>query len=159
VIAVSDASPLCYLILIGQAELLPVLFGRVGVPRVVVGELLHRSAPEEVRAWVADLPAWVEVYDRPQSAVAPGGKLHAGEEAAILVAEAVGADIVLIDERAARRVALNRGLRVTGTLGVLVEAASLGLVDLAGSIERLRSTNFRCSPALLKATMDRFGGE
>lgn len=45
---------------------------------------------------------------------------------------------------------------MTGTLGVLGEAATLGLVDLTTAIERLRGTNFRYSPALLKATLERF---
>jgi predicted nucleic acid-binding protein len=83
-------------------------------------------------------------------------KLQAGEQASILLAEAVNAKIILIDEKSARRVAADRGLRVTGMLGVLGEAASRGLVDLATAIDRLRTTSFRCSPALLKAILDRF---
>jgi predicted nucleic acid-binding protein len=74
-----------------------------------------------------------------------------------LLAEAVNAKIILIDEKSARRVAADRGLRVTGTLGILGEAASRGLVDLATAIDRLRKTSFRCSPALLRATLDHFG--
>jgi predicted nucleic acid-binding protein len=73
------------------------------------------------------------------------------------LAEYMKADIILLDEKAARRVAANRGLRVTGLLGVLGEAATRGLVELAPAIDRLRTTNFRSSPALLKATLDRFG--
>ena len=37
------------------------------------------------------------------------------------------------------------------------EAAALGLVELAPAIDKLRTTTFRSSPALLKATLDRFG--
>jgi predicted nucleic acid-binding protein len=73
------------------------------------------------------------------------------------LAESVKADILLVDEKAARRVAAARGLRVTGILGVLGEAATQGLVELAPLIDRLRMTNFRSSPTLLKATLDRFG--
>jgi len=75
-----------------------------------------------------------------------------------LLAESINATMILLDEKSARRVAADRGLRVTGTLGVLGEAASRGLVDLAAAIDRLRKTNFRYSPALLKAALDRFGG-
>jgi predicted nucleic acid-binding protein len=84
-------------------------------------------------------------------------KLETGERSAILLAEALRAEIILLDERSARREATERGLRVTGTLGVLGEAAERGLVDLPAQIDRLRKTSFRCSPALLKATLDRFG--
>jgi predicted nucleic acid-binding protein len=64
--------------------------------------------------------------------------------------------MILLNERSARRVAAERGLRITGTLGVLGEAATRGLVDLPAAMDRLRRTTFRCSPALLKATIDRF---
>ena len=84
-------------------------------------------------------------------------KLQAGEQAAILLAESVKTDIILLDEKAARRVAADRGLRVTGLLGILGEAATRGLVDLAPVIDSLRTTSFRSSPALLKATLERFG--
>jgi hypothetical protein len=88
-------------------------------------------------------------------AFSPPERLQAGEQAAILLAESIKADIILLDEKAARRIAAARGLRVTGILGVLGEAATRGLVELAPAIDRLRMTNFRSSPALLKATLDR----
>jgi len=156
-IAVSDTSPLCYLILIGEADLLPGLFGRVVLPRIVLDELLHEDAPRTVREWAANLPSWIEVQENPVTPPEPIAKSQAGEQAAILLAEALKAQIVLIDEKAGRRVAADRGLRVTGTLGVLGEAATCGLVDLTNAMERLRGTNFRYSPALLKATLERFG--
>ena len=157
-IAVADTSPLCYLILIGEIELLPKLFSRVSAPQTVIAELLHDDAPDAVRGWATNLPSWLSVQQAPVGEVAGMEKLQAGEAAAILLALAVNADIILLDEKAARRAAADRGLRVTGTLGVLGEAASRGLVHLAAAIDRLRKTNFRCSPALLKATLDRFGG-
>jgi predicted nucleic acid-binding protein len=156
-IAVADASPLCYLILIGEVDLLPKLFLQVVVPESVIAELLHEDAPEAVRAWISNLPAWIGVKETPLLGTAGLEKLQAGEQAAIVLAESIAADIILLDEKAARRVAAERGLRVTGTLGVLGEAATRGFVDLAAAIDLLRKTNFRCSPALLKVTLDRFG--
>ena len=44
-LVVADTSPLNYLILIGQVEVLPVLFERVFVPQIVENELRH-SEPE-----------------------------------------------------------------------------------------------------------------
>lgn len=83
-------------------------------------------------------------------------KLQAGERAAIHLAESIKADLIIIDEKAARLVAENGGLRVTGILGVLGEAATLGLVDLARVTDQQRRTTFRCSPALFKPTLDRY---
>jgi predicted nucleic acid-binding protein len=154
-IAVADASPLCYLVLIGEMALLPKLFQHIAVPQAVITELLHEDAPEAVRTWVSNLPGWIGVNESPLSATTGLEKLQGGEQAAILLAESMKADLILLDEKAARRVA--RGLRVTGLLGILGEAATRGLVDLAPTIDKLRATTFRCSPALLKASLDRFG--
>jgi predicted nucleic acid-binding protein len=73
-----------------------------------------------------------------------------------MLAESVKAAIVLLDEKAARRIAIDRGLQVTGTLGVLCEASTRRLIDLTSAIDRLRKTSFRCSPALLKAALDHY---
>ena len=81
-------------------------------------------------------------------------KLQAGERCAITLAQSMNAKVILLDEKTARTVASARGLRVTGTIGVLVEAATRGMIDLASAFDRLTRTNFRCSPALLKAALD-----
>ena len=156
-IAVADTSPICYLILIGEIDLLPKIFSQVLAPEAVLAELLHEDAPAAVRDWASNLPSWICVKELPLLATSGLEKLQAGEQAAILLAESIKADIILLDEKAARRIVAARGLRVTGILGVLGEAATRGLVELAPAIDRLRMTNFRSSPALLKATLDRFG--
>jgi predicted nucleic acid-binding protein len=156
-IAVLDASPLCYLLLIGEIDLLPQLFSRVVVPQTVILELLHDDAPATVRNWASNLPIWIVVEETPDTFSAGMEKLQAGERSAILLAESIEADIIVIDEKAARQIASQRGLSVTGVLGVIGEAASLGLVDLTQAIDRLRKTSFRCSPALFKATLERYG--
>ncbi len=156
-IAVVDASPLCYLVLIGEIDLLPQLFSRVMVPQAVILELLHEDAPEVVRNWASNLPVWISVEETPD-VISPGvEKLQAGERAAIFLAESIKADIIIIDEKAARLIAGQRGHSVTGILGVIGEAATRGLVDLTRAIDRLRRTSFRCSPALFKATLERCG--
>ena len=156
-VVVADTSPVNYLVLIGEIELLPKLFRHLAVPHTVITELLHEDAPEGVRNWAANLPAWISTTATADVVSSGMEKLQAGERAAIILADSIKADLILLDEKAARRVAAERGLRVTGMLGVLGEAATRGLVDLASAIDRLRKTSFRCSPALLKATLDRFG--
>ena len=158
-IAVADTSPICYLILIGEIDLLPRLCNQVLMPRAVLAELLHEDAPVAVRSWASNLPLWICAKESPDTPTSGLEKLQAGEQAAILLAESSQADIILLDEKAARRVAGERGLRVTGTLGVLGEGSKRGLLNLASAIDRLRKTTFRCSPALLKSTLDRVGAK
>ena len=156
-IAVADASPLCYLVLIGEIDLLPQLFSRVLVPHAVVLELLHEDAPAAVRAWASNPPEWISVEQTPDVISQGTEKLQAGERAAIFLAESVNADVVIIDEKAARLIAAERGLSVTGILVVLGEAGTRKHVKLADAIDWLRRTTFRCSPALFKATLERYG--
>lgn len=77
-------------------------------------------------------------------------KLHSGECAAILLAEAVHADLVLLDERAGRKVAMERGQTVAGLVGVLDLAAARGLMDFHATLRDLLATRFRLSPELVK---------
>jgi predicted nucleic acid-binding protein len=52
-------------------------------------------------------------------------------------------DLLLMDDRRAFIVALDRGLAVTGTMGLLSRAAKRGILDLAEAFDRLKQTNFR----------------
>ena len=73
-----------------------------------------------------------------------------GHPAAIALAESLGADLLLIDERAGAILAQRRGLAVTGTLGILDLASRAGLLRLRDVFERLRGTNFRYPPPLVE---------
>ena len=48
-LVVSDATPLHYLVLIGEIDLLQRLYGRVIIPQAVVEELSVAKAPVQVR--------------------------------------------------------------------------------------------------------------
>jgi predicted nucleic acid-binding protein len=58
---VADTTPLNYLILIGEADLLPQLFGRITIPSAVFEELHRPATPWVVQAWIASPPRWVQV--------------------------------------------------------------------------------------------------
>ena len=156
-IVVSDTGPLNYLLQIGEAEQLPRLYGEVLVPAAVAQEMSRERAPQVVRSFIAEPPRWLVI--RPDTKPKPGLQdLGLGEQQAISLAGDLGADLLLCDDRAARSVAESFGLRVTGTLGVLLEAARAGHLDLRSSIERLTRTSFRISPQALKSLLSQPGG-
>ncbi|HZZ27685.1 MAG TPA: hypothetical protein VFE46_06720 [Pirellulales bacterium] len=140
-IVVSDTSPLNYLVLIGQIDILPQLFGQVLVPRVVLQELLHINAPTVVRDWAMHPPAWLEL--RSPTSKGMIGNLGAGESDAISLAQEIKADLILIDERAGTVVAKELGLHGIGTLGVIKMAAEQQLLSFSDAISALRQTTFR----------------
>jgi hypothetical protein len=69
--------------------------------------------------------------------------LDPGERDAILLAEEVRADLLLIDERQGRLEARRRGITTTGTLGVLLAAGARGLVTAEYAFQRLLSETVR----------------
>jgi predicted nucleic acid-binding protein len=102
-IVVSDATPLHYLILIGQDKLLPALFDRVVVPRAVFDELRRDRTPEAVKAWIRSAPSWFEVRHVAADPGPPPRRLGKGEWEAIAIAEELKADLLLIDDQDGRR--------------------------------------------------------
>jgi predicted nucleic acid-binding protein len=155
-LVVADTSPINYLVLLEYTAVLPALYTRVLIPPAVVRELRDVEAPEPVRAWAADLPTWCEVR-RPIAHARTEALAHlgAGEREAIVLAQEVRADLLLIDEADGRRVARSRGLTVTGTLGVLERAAERGLLALPSTLARLLTTTFRVREELLQAMLAR----
>jgi predicted nucleic acid-binding protein len=152
-LVVADTGPLNYLVLIDAIELLPKLFEKVFTPEAVRAELMHRDAPPIVRAWASEPPEWLEVRSVPTAE-----RAHKDERLAFAsverapVGSSMAAELVLMDDRAAVAIALQQGLAVTGTLGLLDLAARRGLVDLAGAFARLKG------PSLDEMRFERRGG-
>ncbi|MCX6612589.1 MAG: DUF3368 domain-containing protein [Acidobacteria bacterium] len=142
-IVVADTGPLNYLVLIGQVHLLPALFEKVIVPTVVYQELTSPRAPLPVRLWLNSNPLWLELHNETLEAEPLILTLDAGEAQAIQLAILLQADLLLIDDRKGVKLAQAKGLRVTGTLGLLDLAADRNLVDFEEAIQQLELTNFR----------------
>ncbi len=150
IVVVADTSPLNYLVQIHCQHLLPALYERVFVPAAVVKELSHSGTPAIVRVWLRQIPGWIsvrEVQSPPDPAL---GRLGQGEREAIQLAREEGAALLLMDEKLGVRLARLQGLTVTGTLGVLMQAARLGLVDMDAALAALRATDFRCTPKIFE---------
>ncbi|MFM6324489.1 MAG: DUF3368 domain-containing protein [Microcystis sp.] len=152
-IVVSDTSPINYLLLINQIDLLPRLFQQIIVPDVVRDEMVDPSAPLFLQQWIANPPPWftvqtVSVVDETLDALDPG------EQAATSLAQTLPADLLIIDERLGRQIASDRGIPIIGTLGILDDAASQGFVELSDAIARLQQTNFRISRRIIQALLE-----
>ena len=147
-VVVADTSPINYLVLIDEIELLPRLYNRLVIPEDVFIELVNEGAPAEVREWAIQTPDWIEI--RRVSVHDPSlVDLDAGEAAAIALAQLEIEVLLLIDESGGRLEASRRSIPNTGTLGVLRAGAIGNLVDLESALARLLATNFRVSKTLI----------
>lgn len=141
-IVVSDTSPISNLIQIGRLDLLNEVFGEVLIPSKVQEEILElRNFGIDLKAFLAS--DWIKVQAlRNRSMIKDLLKdLDEGESEAILLAQEVSADWILMDERAGTKIAENLGLHPIGVIGMLIKAKELGLISSVVSvIEELRVT-------------------
>lgn len=108
---------------VGQHFLLEKLYGKVVIPESVRDELSHVAAYEAGVSDPKSIP-WLEVMpvkDKARMELLMV-ELDAGEAEVIALAMEIKADLVLLDERRARKIASRVGLKVMGLLGVLIEA-------------------------------------
>ena len=152
-VVVSDTSPLHYLTLCGAETMLPRLFRQVVIPPTVFRELQQPNTPPQVQQWARSLPAWAAV--QAPKTLDLSLDLDAGELEAICLAREIKAAAVLMDDRAGRSAAVHCGLAVIGTIGLLEQAAARGMLALPDAMERLRKTNARLDPELIRAALER----
>ncbi len=153
-IVVADTSPINYLVLLGHVKILPQMYGDVLIPQTVLEELQDSDAPAMVRAWLLEKPAWLQIRDVALQSHLSLDRLDRGEQEAILLAQSVKADRLIIDDLDGRREAARRKLPVIGTLGVLAKAARRDLLSLSEALNALQATNFHAAPELIRALME-----
>ena len=160
-IVVSNSSPLISLARIGRLNLLASFYERILVPAEVHHEVTvaGRGLPGAVEVCKA---GWIEVATRRSPADLPLERacegLGAGERGAILLAKSIPADLILLDEWKARRIAREAGLAITGCLGVLEAGARRGLVsDLREAYIDLLRQGIRFDIRLLQDSLARLG--
>jgi predicted nucleic acid-binding protein len=155
-IVIADTSPINYLVLIDEIDVLPRLFNIVTIPHAVFEELSHPKAPQKVHDFLNTKPAWLNVVKIKFPNDAELNALDPGEREAIYLAETEHADLLIIDERKGFRLAESRNIPVVGTAVVLEMAAKRDLLDLDDAFRKLSMTSFRVSPKVLTEILERF---
>lgn len=154
----ADTGPLIAFGHIGKLGLLQQTLGEVLVPKHVVDECLQDPALPGAAAIQSALEQGVILRAvESEAAVPPYPMLDAGESAAIRLALKLSVP-VLIDERAGRRIAANLGLKVIGSLGVLLASKRQGHLDAVRPIlDAFQANGYHVSAALVRAALIRAG--
>ena len=158
-IVVSDATPLIALSKIEKLSLLQRLFGDLYVPPAVYAEVVTH-APEYPGASEIGQAAWITTMHLQDTTKVRylRTELDLGEAEALVLAEELNADWVLLDESKARRIAKALDIPCIGTVGLLLIAKRRGYVTgLRPLLDQLRSQRFHLSDRLYEAVLRQAG--
>ena len=124
-IVFSDTTPLRSLLKINRLDLLKKLFGDVLIPQAVFDELTDderfRLEADQIREKKFIV---VKPVNNPESTniLKRATGLDQGESEAIVLTDELKADLLLMDEAKGRNVSAQMGLRIMGTIGILMAA-------------------------------------
>ena len=125
---VSNTTPLITFAELGLLDVLRVLYVEIWIPAAVLSEYLAGIASHPMRPPLSAF-TWISVHVAPPDPLVPS-TLDAGEAEALALARAVHARLVIMDERRGRAAARQLELPISGSVGMLLEAKSLGLIPL-----------------------------
>jgi predicted nucleic acid-binding protein len=130
-ILVADASAIIALATCDSLTLLDALFGNVLIPEVVFSEvtMLDKPQSERLRNY---LRGKVRVVDM-QRYVYLDAFADAGETQTMLLYKEVSADYLLIDDKRGCKVAKINQIKTVGSLGVLLQAGNIILIEAANT--------------------------
>jgi predicted nucleic acid-binding protein len=160
---VSDTSVLIHLARIDRFDLLRHLFSEITVPETVWHETVSegKGQPGAPELQSARASGWIEVASV-STETGTWRLLHQaldkGEADVLALANQRGADLVLLDESAARNRAEALGLRKTGTIGLLLRAKREDLIDrVQPALDALRATSFWIDESLYRHALEAVG--
>ncbi len=138
-IVIADASCLITLDNINELDLLQKLYQQIIV------------TPEVAEEVGESLPGWVDQISSTNTSLIDqlSKSLELGEATSIALALEISGCLHIVDEKKGRSEAKKRGIRVTGTFGVVMQGIEEGLLNNVDSIvERLEQVGFRISDIL-----------
>ena len=160
-IVVSNATPIISLTKAGILDLLGSLYEEILIPQAVYDELTTNNTFSHEVNTIKECKFLTVRKVGNEFAVKLLQKqlnLDLGESESIVLAESIHSDLLIIDEKKARRIAKEMGLKITGTLGFLVELKSRGKVNLIKPIlDAMLESGIRISVLLYKEILHKSG--
>ncbi len=154
-----NSTPIIALSKAGKLDILKSMYGRIIIPQAVFDEVTAKD--DSVRAMLLGNNDWIEVRSITNIAekLAFRSRLHDGEVEVMILAREIEADLVVIDDYAARKTAEYIGLNLTGTVGVLIKARQNGYIDRVMPIVQVMEQNGIYYSERLKEQIRKIVGE
>ena len=160
-IIVSNTTPIISLAKAGILDLLGSLFGEILITQGVFDELTANTNFTTGANIIRECKFLTIRNAENEFAVKLLQKqlnLDLGESESIVLAEYLNCDLLIIDERKARRIAKDMGLRITGTLGLLLEAKTRGIIEsIKPILDTMLDNGIRISDTLYKEILYKSG--
>ena len=154
---VADASTLIGLSRIEQLDLLRDLYGEVVIPQTVYDEVVTEAKYGSEKIKSAKYLKVEKVKDSKMVKLFLG-YLGRGEAEVLTLSKEKKAELVLIDEKKARKAARRAGFEVVGVLGLLLAAKKRALIPAVRSfIEELSNQGFRLSKKVIQRALKEAG--
>jgi hypothetical protein len=144
-IVISNSTPLIALAKINHLQLLKEYFGGILIPEEVYDEVVRRGSGLAGASEIAacDWITRAQVTNR-LAVDALCISLDRGEaEAIVLASEKNG--LLIIDDGEGRKAARQLGLKITGTIGILLLASKERKLDLRSALDDLKAAGFHLS--------------
>ena len=125
---VSNTTPIISLLKIDKLEIIKNLYGEIFIPQ----EVFYEIEAGKNKAFYTDLSKidWIKIEKiNNKKSLSYFLDLDKGEAEAIVLATEKEADLIILDESLGRFHAKHTGLKVTGTIGILLKAKQLGYIN------------------------------
>jgi len=153
---ISNATPLIAFARIGELTLLERIVHHVTLPETIWDEVT--AVTTHPRAEAIGQATWITVRTVTSVPADLLALLDRGEVEVIALAEALRAQEVLLDERAARAIAITRGLPVIGTTGLWVRAKDHGFIPAVRPfLSRMQAEGIRYSQRFIETLFGQLG--
>lgn len=159
-IVVSDTTPLISLLKINRLNLLEKLYGSVLIPKAVFSELTSNEI-YDAEADMISRSNFIECREVSNSQalkiLQAVTTLDLGESEAIILAQELNADVLLMDESKERKLARQLNIPLSGALGVLIDSFDAGLltkIEVSECLYILQQAGRRISGHLINKVRD-----
>lgn len=153
---VVNSTPLIILCNINLLSVLKELYGEIFIPEAVFNEVTAKQDDTACKKIKTETD-WIKIVKIPQNEKLKiyRARLHSGEvEVMLLAQKKPAADLVIIDDNAAKTTAKFLGLKVTGTLGVLLKAKKNRIIKkIKPYIKKMKEKGFYISDKIEKLVL------